>query len=412
MTLIIDRYPDSLKSLRAQFDRAGTAFPGTKPVLLARDLVQGAIAMDMDRARNKPVHPAYAAAGIARNPANPPEFEHPSIIGKDYADDPADPLKPGEKWNEGRRATLTGAWYGLDDKGRPVCPYMNFGITGRGLLGLHGPNTAVDNGILILKEDGLYLVGIHRKDSVTKRPALSGGFAKFEKQAGGQFVFDEKADLETRVEEFFEELVSGSVELLPEYAARVDKELNHKISLIEAGRGGKPVSDHERDEQREQVETAVKMQQVRDLDPGFMERLTDFLAQGIECFSGPVLGDQRGTTTAWIESRLSWVMLDDKVWAEIKGDDKFGYELKAGDDADGVHPFKFGPDIVDTAVASHGAMMTFMAASFVLDSQMTGRPVPVVVMNQLRQTADFLNRKYPAPQQNFGPFPGAPRLIP
>ncbi len=407
MPFEIDHYPDSLRKLDAQLQEAFAAYPETRRTKLAQILADGAIRLDLERARNLGIVEKYRKAGVVRNPDNPPEYDSPNTGGGAASDDPAHPLPDGERWNEGRRRSSTDVEYGLDAKGRPVNPFLNTGLCGRGMMWLYGPNHCIDNGVLQIKSDEngiptLYIVGIKRKDDPQQRPAMSGGFAKFKRTPDGGYVLDEEAILDSRLEEFFEEMISDSVPLLPEYESRIEKEYADAIARVMA-RPGTVLDDEHKEEIREQVVTALKLQQVRDLDPGFLERLRDFLAHGRECFAGPVISSGRATNNAWIETRLSWVLLDDDKWKKIVGNGQFDYRLSGGDDSAGVHHFPVTPETIRTALPSHGPMMTFMLASFLLDAQEKGIALHPNIMRQFEDLGDFYN---PAPgSQPPGPAP-------
>ena len=408
MTLTVDHYPDSLHKLDSQLAQAQQAHPGTRATVLARALIDGAIRLDLERARVLGLVASYKEHGVVRDADHPPEFEHPDGRSGIGTDNPAHPLPDGEHWNEGRRATLTGAVYGTDDKSRPLNPYMNTGLTGRGMMWLYGPNHCIDNGVLEIAADEqsqpvLNIIGIRRKDDAQKRPALSGGFAKFMQADDGSYFFDEEAILETRLEEFFEEMVSDSVPLLPAYAARVEGEFAEAVQSA-GSRSGGALSPERIHELRDQTVVALKLEQVRALDPGFLARLKDFLAQGHECFAGPVLSSGRATNNAWIESRMNWVMLDEATWKHIAGNGPFDYKLSGGDDSDGVFHFPVTPETIKSALPSHGPMMTYMLASFLLDAQERNIDLHPNIMRQLEDIADFYSPSaavpppVPAPQ--------------
>lgn len=401
MPFKIDHYPDSLQTLNAQLESARIAYPNTRATRLAQILTEGAMRLDLERAGNLGIVEKYRKAGVVRNADNPPEYDSPNTGGGAASDDPAHPLPAGETWNEGRRLSLTGVLYDLDEKGRPINPFMNTGLRGRGMMWLYGPNHCVDNGVLQIKDDDngmptLYIVGIKRKDDPQQRPAMSGGFAKFKRTPEGGYVLDKEAILESRLEEFFEEMISDSVPLLPEYEARVENEYAAAITRTTA-RPGTRLDDEHKEEIREQVVTALKLQQVRDLDPGFIDRLRDFLSHGRPCFSGPVISSGRATNNAWIETMVSWVLLDENKWKEIVGNGRFDYRLSGGDDSAGVHYFPVTPETIRTALPSHGPMMTFMLASFLLDRQEKGVEIHPNIMRQLEDLVDFYN-----------PVPGTP----
>ncbi len=342
--------------------------PDTKLTSLARDIIDGARELYFENAENLKNHQEYK---VKRDFENPQEYTHDSVLGIPDIEN----ILP----------TNTGIEYKFNDKGHAINPYMNTGLTGRGLLWQYGPNHAIDNGILYIKDDLLYAMGIFRKDS-GQRPALSGGFAKFKKTEDG-YVLDEEALLETRVEEFFEEMISGSITLLPEYETKVTKAYNDEVDRRMQTRDHN-LEKYKLDEIREQVTTQLKMQQVQDIAPRFFTRAKEILAQSTECFAGPILSDRRNTNNAWIETRLSWLLLSDAKWNYIKGiNPKFNYKFAAGDDADSVRLFKVDADLIQSSNASHSSMFAFMIASFVLDSQKQGTKLSTETKQQIKSIA-------------------------
>jgi len=380
---------------------------------LIQRLRNEAEAFDKARAQKLDINFKYKKDGIVRDVLNPPDYEHADVWGHDYADDPVQPLQAGEAWNAGRRQTASGVAYSFDDKGRPLNPYMNTGLNGRGCLGQFGPNHAVDNGVIVVRPDAqgvmtAYALGILRKYD-GNAPAFSGGFAKFQKDAQGQYIIDHKAIIQTRVEEFFEEMVSGSITLLPEYQVQLDTATNALLAALLSARKGVPLSADEQIHVRTETETALKLAQVEAKDPAFMQRLTDLVAQGHECYAGPVLCDNRNTNNAWMETRLSWFLMDDQIWADIKGANPvFDYQLSAGDDASGVVYHRLDADLVKNGYASHGALFAIMMASYLEYAEKNAVFVPPSVVAQAEDMASFLeNAVRPAPQ----PI-SAPKLTP
>ena len=173
------------------------------------------------------------------------------------------------------------------------------------------------------------------------------------------------------------------------------------------GRNGQPLSHHQKDEIAEQVETALKLDQVNALDPDFMIRLREVVAKGHSCFAGPMLNDNRNTNNAWIETRLSWFMMDDATWAYVKGPSPvFPYAFSAGDDASGVVEHEITPQLIKDAFASHGALFTFLAASYLLKTQQDGQQVGTDIITQLSEVADYLapfNGSYQPPEPRSTP---------
>ncbi len=389
--------PDYIKPLKRDFDRVSAQYPANAALHLAKALMDAA--QDYDLAKTAALGVNFRYAGAVRNAANPAYIRHESVIGKDWADDEAAPLQQGEEWHKGRRATLTGQSYALNAAGHPVNPYFNTGLTGQGALGQFGPNHAVDNGIMLQSrrdeqsgKDGLYALGIIRRYD-NNAPAFSGGFAKFHKDASGAYTFDNDAIITSKAEEFFEEMVSGSIPLLPAYEAQVEPHFEAMMQTLSKARGGATIGAAEREEIKNQIITEQRLKQVEDCDPSFMQRLKDVLAKGRACFAGPVLNDNRSTNNAWIETQLSWIEMDDATWTYICGSNpRFPYALSAGDDAAGVVWHKIDGDLMDKAFASHGAMFAFMAASYLIDSVERAKPVSADVFAQMEGTKDALHR--------------------
>lgn len=392
-------YPDAIKTL--ENDLAGA--PKTAATALAERLVKGAKIDDLAKTHQLPVN--FRMDHIARNSSAPVDYTHDSILGAPYADDETQPLEAGEKWHHGRRYSNTGLKYAFDKVGRPLNPYMNTGLAGRGVLGQFGPNHAVDNGILLIKEDSqgakkLYAIGILRKFD-NDAPALSGGFAKYRRDAKGAYIFDRDAVVETQVEELFEEMISGSIPLNAENQQKLSQAIQDEYDRRMQGRNGLELSDQLKEEIAAQVETGLKMQQVENDDPNFLKRLHDVVAKGHECFAGPVLNDNRNTNNAWIETQLSWFVMDDDKWAYIKGTNPvYDYQFSAGDDASGVVEHEISPTLIKDAFASHGALFSFMCASYLLKTQDNGDHLDASIIKQLENVADYLTNQVKAPKNN------------
>tara|TARA_Y100000296_G_scaffold87245_1_gene131238 strand:- start:260983 stop:262185 length:1203 start_codon:yes stop_codon:yes gene_type:complete len=385
------------------------AAPKNVITTLAERLIIGGQSFDL--AKTQTLDMNFRITKIQRNYNQPPNYTHESVLGAPYADDEKQPLAKGEKWNHGRRASNTGLKYTFNASGHPVNPFMNTGLDGRGVLGQFGPNHAVDNGILRIKEnaDGkttLHAFGILRKFD-NDAPALSGGFAKYSCSATGAYIFDRDAMIDTQSEELFEEMISGSIALVSPYKERLKSAIQDEYDTRMKGRNGQPLSHHQKDEIAEQVETALKLDQVNALDPDFMIRLREVVAKGHSCFAGPMLNDNRNTNNAWIETRLSWFMMDDATWAYVKGPSPvFPYAFSAGDDASGVVEHEITPQLIKDAFASHGALFTFLAASYLLKTQQDGQQVGTDIITQLSEVADYLapfNGSYQPPEPRSTP---------
>lgn len=383
-------YPNSIEVLENDLNSA----PLTPVTDLARRIIEGAKRLDLEKTKNLDIN--FRLSNTIRDPLNSPSITHESILGASWADNEDEPLQDGEQWNIGRRATNTNIQYEFNAAGHPVNPYMNTGLNGRGVLGQFGPNHAVDNGVLVLKNDEkgvptLYALGILRKFD-NDAPAFAGGFAKYGRDKNGAYIFDREAVIETQMEEFFEETISGSITLLLEYQKQLTPAFEAEIAQRLAGRNEQKVSQDQQHEIREQIETGLKLQQVQNKDPEFLNRLREVIAQGHECFSGPVLNDSRNTNTAWIETRLSWFMMDNETWTDIKGTNPvFDYQFSAGDDASDVVHHRLDANLIKTAFASHGPMFAFMAASFLLEKQQKGEDINSKIYEQMKSVAQFIN---------------------
>lgn len=396
------QYPNSISKLEADLKSA----PDSQITQLASRIIEGAKAFDHTKAENLDVN--FKLKDVARDTNNPAFIEHDVIKGAPWADDPNSPLEEGEKWNHGRRATAGGVTYKFNAAGHPINPYMNTGLEGRGVLGQFGPNHAVDNGIVVIKDNEqgtptLYALGITRKFD-NDAPAFAGGFAKYARDDAGAYIFDNDAIIDTKVEEFFEEMISGSIELLPEYAEKYDDELDAEVQsrLSKQDDGSTALAPEIMEELEMQTATHLKMQQVQDKDPEFFTRLRETISASNDCFAGPVLNDNRSTNNAWIETRLSWFMMDNETWDYIKGDTPvFNYAFSAGDDASDVIALRLDADLIENAFASHGPMFAFMTASFVLNAQNAGTQLDSNIMRQIEDIADYLNQfKLTIPEPN------------
>jgi len=389
------KYPNSLTALEDDLKKS----PETEITSLAHEIITMAKEYDLEMAEHLKTYPDYIIDGklIERNLEHPVEFTHNSVLGAPGADSISHPIEENEEWNKGRRATNTGAVYKLNERGLPINPYLKTGITGQGLLWQLGPNHAVDNGLLTIKPDEinlptLYAIGINRKDSAAKTASFAGGFAKFKKTTQG-YILDKETVAASQAEEFFEEMLSGSVELLPEYQNRITEEFNKEIAKRMQKRS--TVLDEDKlEEIRGQVTVHLKMKQVEEYDNKFFNRLTNLFSSAKECYAGPVLNSARNTDNSWIETRLSWILLDDEKWKYIRGEKpKFDYQLSAGDDAAAVKYFKVDGELVKQASSSHKAMFAFMVASFMLDTQSKKQSLDKNILNQIKDFNRVLKTK-------------------
>jgi hypothetical protein len=392
-------YPNAIQPLMTEL----AAAPSSAVTDLANRLIVTAQAYDDFRIEEVLRRPEYPG-GIRKDFSNAIEFTADHVMGAPWADDPATPLKPGESWNTGRRASLTGQIYPLDSNGRPVNPYLKTGIRGRGVIGLYGPNHAVDVGVLTIKPDEagaprLYAYGIMKG----KRPAFCGGFAEYEYKQTEGFSTGRSAWVLAQAKEFFEEMLSGSIELDPDFESRLESEYGQEIDSRLAKRDGKLLPEHQLTEIKAQIRTRLKLAQIMQNDPDFFARLHALFESGIECYAGPVRSSNRNTDTSWMETYLSWVFVDDAIWAHIRGNHpRYNYQLAAGDDADEVVAHKLSPTLLEDATGTHSAMFLFMAASFLLESQKIGRSIPDIILRQMEELIAYVFQVTNKPTRDVG----------
>lgn len=355
-------FEKSLQSLQFDLNQAEIANNDAEIVTLAKNLMLHGQELDIKKL-NETASTIFDKT-IERNFIQPPEYTSPTVLNQLWADSTKDPLEALEAWNHGRRASNTGIEYSLDEHGLPINPFFNYGIKGRGIIGLHGPNHAVDMAPcrVMLNANGeltLHVLGIIREDS--HLPALCGGFTTFPKDLNGYYLNNKKAMYTSQTHEFFEELVSGSVQLLPQYSHGLEQEILAKFTNRENVENH-ALSDSCRKTIINQLTTQRKLQQIEFEDPQFFKNIYKTFTNAKECYAGPVLSSNRNTNTSWMETRLSWFMLDEEKWAEMKGDNKFHYDFIAGDDAQDVIWHEITPKLLEDS-ASHGALFCYILSS-------------------------------------------------
>lgn len=380
---------DAVKSLYKDIAMMETTKKETALVGSLTLLLENAKRYDVQNALNK-LSGDYMGK-VPRNFENPQVYIDPSIIGQAEADIWDKPLPQGQEWNRGIRIMNDGQEIPTDANNNPIFPIMNFGINGQGVLWRKGANHAVDMGpVRVMKnkhgKETLHVLGIVRKDD--KKKALCGGFTMFTENADGSLAYDRHAFVYSQTIEFFEEMVSGSVQLLPEYAQYLDADVQQKIDALEQARKV-PVSTEEREKIREQRKTHYKLQQVLDLDKGFIGRLYQVFDKAIPCFSGALLSSDRNCNGAWMETRLSWFELDKATWEWIKGDNKFNYELCAGDDAAAVMWHEITPETLAGATGGHAALMGYLLTSYIANNVTAGNEVGLDIYHQAGEVLDF-----------------------
>jgi hypothetical protein len=127
-----------------------------------------------------------------------------------------------------------------------------------------------------------------------------------------------------------------------------------------------------------------------------------------------VICGSRNTDTSWIETSVGWYVLDDAAWNYIKGADanNFGYEISAGDDAEGIICRKLEGALLNDATDSHGALMAYMAASWLLDAQEKNITPDPAIIRQFEDLAAHMEKEAsPAPAPNLPPRPQNGRAL-
>jgi len=385
------QYPNSLQALEKDLANA----KDSEITKLAIELIERAKQYDIMSTYDLQTYPQYIINGevITRNRQNPVEYTHQSVLGAPGSDNIDRPIRAGEEWNKGRRATSTSAIYTIGKDGRPINPYFpeGTGITGQGLLWQYGPNHAIDNGFITIENDKdriptLYTIGINRKDSPDKA-SFSGGFVKFEKDEKGLYIINDKALINSKAEEFFEEMLSGSVTLRYEYEVLFPRMFGNAIMKRMENRT-EAISREKLEVIEEQIKTELKMEQTEHDFPDFFPRLRTVFARAKECFSGPILNAGRSTDNSWIESKLSWIFLSKERKKYIIGNT--GLDFAAGDDAGKVRKFKIDSNLIKDSNVSHTAMFAFMTASFLLDSQHKHRDLHPHIIEQAQDISEQL----------------------
>lgn len=357
--------------------------------VLAACLMNQAMSHDI-RQTYKLIEKPYVGS-IQRNLDCPPDYNHPSLVGQIWADDADHPLEIGETWNAGRRETNTHVPYPYNENGLPLNHYLNYGINGRGVIGRFGPNHAVDDGVLRImpNKDGkptLHALGIVRKDNGLS--ALCGGFTEFSIDSDGEYRYLHSDMIHTQAKEFVEELVSGSIELMPEYAKGLDEDIQHALSR-RATAQGKPLSEKQTAAITDEIITHRKIIQIETEDPQFIKNIEDAFSNAYPCYAGPVLNSDRNTNNAWMETRLSWIMLDEPTWDKIKGDNKFNYQLAAGDDAESVLWYEITPELMTKANGSHDAFFAYLLSGYLLTQKHEDKRILQAVQEQAQDLITY-----------------------
>jgi hypothetical protein len=254
-----------------------------------------------------------------------------------------------------------------------INPYGPTGFAGSGVLGYgldpDGKPTpesrAVDVVIQFIDPaDGkLKFIGGIRSD--TGQPCFVGGF-------------QEQDALTTAVREFFEESISGSVDL-KQYAPQL-------YQLCKVKKDGEQLSGEEKaylkilhiDPEHftgDQGEAAYPF--IAREDPEFIAALTDYFKTRLTvAYQGPCRADPRNTDQRWIASTMLTGIIDRGEIGALLAGRKFAYRLAAGSDLVEVRHHEFGPAFVLTAFASHGPMACVAVAHNL--GKMDGVPEPII----------------------------------
>jgi hypothetical protein len=234
----------------------------------------------------------------------------------------------------------------------------------------------------------LHTLGIIRGDDGKK--ALCGGYTTFEQSLVGDYPYTQHDVTYSQAHEFFEEMVSGSVKLTPEYLANLNNIIQQKIIIREYIEQTK-ICDHELAVIKRQTETELKVKQVQEKDPAFLETIQQAFNHAIPCFAGPVLASTRNTNNAWMETHLSWIELTEAKWQAWQKDSTFKYDFAAGDDAQAVLWHEITPQLIKDATPSHGAFFSFLLASYMTQQANKGLAVPHSIKAQALNVMYALN---------------------
>lgn len=284
-----------------------------------------------------------------------------SVLGAAWADCDTDPLRPGQRWNAGPRASLTGMEYSIDPKtGWPVNPYIQTGIAGQGVNGPFGPSHIVDLALFEINNRGQLCL---RAISKGNRHFLCGGYVNY---SDGPSEIDQPARLIHALAcEMFEELISGSVHLLPDHQVQLERKVTQYIESRQARNAQYVPSDSDIKRITREQETQLKLQQVQERDPAFWERLLAYCGQTTCSYRGLIYSSNRNTDNAWVETAMHWHIMDRSMWKDLCGRNPvFNYEFAAGDDAEAQDLHVIDPQLLAAMPGSHAAMTMYAFAHY------------------------------------------------
>ena len=353
-----------------------SGFAMTEATMVARNLIAAGHKYVRSAIPHMAIAPPMKEAGIVTRFNKAAPF-YDRWEGQDFPFiDPDDASLPkGETHNEPgtRRSTLSGVEYGFDEDGRPQIPYLD----SSGIKGRFGAQFSVNTTIDVLAidpqtdEDGFEVLTEMSIVNGNDEPAIIGGY--FESKAGpdGRHLRTPEAIWETKVKEFFEEGISGSIPLLPEFEAKLGEY------------SGPP---HERP-------AKAKWDQVEKYDPGFLARLKKVMKDDHIVAEGPLLLSPGTTDNSWGESSVSWFLLSDEHWDYIVGDNPvYPYERKAGDDALDVQFQALNGETLAETRMPHRAFKAYIVADYILKQQAEGNSFDQSrVLEQARDMTSYLD---------------------
>lgn len=333
---------------------------------LAQKLVNSAAEYDLQKARQFENIP-FAGKRPLKAATNP-YFIARSTIGYEWSD-PKEP-SPADDYNQGYRTTFSGIPYKIDEKGYPVNPYTSYDKRpGRGILALWGPSQTVTNGVVSIQNNLLNVYGIVRRDDL--KNALSGGYTKDLKFNTGQDLTG-PVIYKSQTDEFFEEMISGSVTLLDEYRDLARQQTERRIEQINQNRTREELpelSEKEIQKVQRHVITEKKLDQVRENDSALLAQLNDRFATSKICYAGPMVASKANRRNGWVETYLSWFEMNKEDWEAINSQCQQNYKFQAGDDAQQAGIYEISPNLIENSSGSHSSYLGYIMASYLLHAK-------------------------------------------
>lgn len=341
------------------FSRLETALkthPASEATEIAQRLISAADAYVKSEIPFMGVAPFMKDEGItSRYNKTSPYYDRWKGTGFPFVDPDNGSLPEGEQRNEAgtRRATLTGVEYGTNENGLPKNPYLETsGINGR-FGAQFGNNTTIDIMPVRIDIDDTGLEVLKMLEIINKHdePAAIGGFVETKAGPDGKHIRDAEVIFHTKLKELFEEAVSGSIPLLPEFEAKLDHY------------AGPPA----------ERPAMAKWDQVMKYDPTFLDRLEAMVRAEQITFEGPILLSPGTTDNSWGESSVSWFTITPEKWEAVVGESpKYPYAFTAGDDAKDVNFIEVTADSVAATHTPHRAFKAYVLADYILHRQAEG----------------------------------------